>query len=35
MVMGPGGYTARDYLRAGAGLTVLMTVVTVALLALT
>jgi len=32
MVMGPGGYTARDYFRAGAGLTVLMAVTTVALL---
>jgi di/tricarboxylate transporter len=32
MVMGPGGYTARDYWRAGAGLTVLVTVTTVLLL---
>ena len=34
MVMGPGGYTPKDYWRAGAGLTVLVTVATVLLLAI-
>jgi di/tricarboxylate transporter len=34
MVMGPGGYTARDYLKAGIGITVVMTVSTIALLML-
>ena len=34
MVMGPGGYTPRDYWRAGAGLTVLVTVATVVLLSI-
>jgi len=32
MVMGPGGYSAKDYLRAGIGLSILMTVTTVFLL---
>ena len=34
MVMGPGGYKASDYLRAGAGITILMTIATVGLLML-
>jgi di/tricarboxylate transporter len=32
MVMGPGGYSARDYLRAGVGISILMTATTVFLL---
>ena len=34
MVMGPGGYTPKDYLRAGLGLTLLVTTATITLLAL-
>jgi di/tricarboxylate transporter len=32
MVMGPGGYSAKDYLRAGIGISILMAIATVALL---
>jgi di/tricarboxylate transporter len=32
MVMGPGGYSAKDYLRAGVGISILMTATTVFLL---
>jgi len=35
MVMGPGGYRAKDYVRAGVGITILMTIVTIGMLHLT
>ncbi|MHC4958952.1 MAG: SLC13 family permease [Planctomycetota bacterium] len=34
MVMGPGGYSTRDYVKAGIGITIVMTVSTIALLML-
>ena len=34
MVMGPGGYQAKDYMRAGVGITILMAIMTVLLLSL-
>ncbi len=34
MVMGPGGYQAKDYLRAGVGITILMAIMTVLLLSI-
>lgn len=34
MVMGPGGYSARDYMRAGIGISIVMALATVALLTL-
>ena len=35
MIMGPGGYRTLDFLRAGAGLTIIMAVTTVILLTIT